>query len=241
MGTAERAIAVLELLSAAEERPTHAEISRALAIPRSTLFELLALLRRLGYVHAAEQRYEIGPSLFALAYRVSQRVGVPVRLRAILSELANSTGETCVYSVEIGGSADTAGVVLPIHHVESEQPIRFVPWLGQPMPIEGTAAGLVLLAFSHRGASSIRAPAEHVPFDAVDLDRELEAVRERRYAIFRGGLVADAISLAAPVRGPSGAVVAAVSVTGPAERMSDAEEHVWLALHEASIRLSAGG
>lgn len=228
----DRALRLLEHLTAAEAGPTHAELARALDIPRSTLFEILGVLRRRGYVTAVDGRYHLGSSMVAISYQVSRRFNASADVRPALAATAARTGETSIFSVEIGGSPRAAGVVVPVDHVESTHHLRFVSPLGQPAPMHRTAAGMALLAFSGRSSAHVLGP-DDASVDAAALDAELERIRARGYAIHRGGIFAGALSIAGPVSDPSDDLLGAISITGPAERLQDIDDAVWPVLRAA--------
>jgi DNA-binding IclR family transcriptional regulator len=83
--------------------------------------------------------------------------------------------------------------VMYLAHVPSSEPVRHVEWAGATVPVEGTAIGSAL-----RGDLG--------PEGFVSTRRTVES---------------DVTAIAAPVRGPAGTVVAAISVTGPTFRISD--------------------
>jgi IclR family acetate operon transcriptional repressor len=233
VSSVERALRLLEHLADNPDGPTHAELARTLDVPRSTLFEILGTLKRLGYVHGADGRYALGPALVALSYRVENHL-VGNHVRPTMETVAAQTGETCVYSIEIGATTRSAGVIVPIDHVESTHPLRFVCPLGRPAPLHRTAAGMAILAFSRRGAAAVYDDGSE-PDEAAALDAELERVRERGHAVHRGGVFAGALSVAAPLLEPDGTLAGAISVSGPSERMG-APERIWPVLRDALRR-----
>jgi DNA-binding IclR family transcriptional regulator len=224
VSAAGRGLRVLEYLAAMPQPVTNQELAKALDIPRSTLSDLLAELRSLGYVQQVAGRYVPGVSMTLLGYRISRRLGTPGAIERSLEELAQSTGETALYCVEIGGDEDRIGQVLIVEQVASPNPIRYVAPTGQPRSMPATASGRVLLAFSARDGGG----------DAA-LVAELARVRRRGYAIN----VADsgATSIAAPVHDRHDRLIAALAVTGPSGRMTDAAKRIWPTLRAAAESL----
>jgi DNA-binding IclR family transcriptional regulator len=229
----ERALLLLEYLASSNTPPTHAEIGRALGIHRSTLSDLLADLRALGYVDFVDRRYVLGPRMLSLVYRAT-RQGRTAWIRPTLEELAAATGETAVYSVEIGSAGATCGYFGTIDMVESPNAIRYTPHLGAPYPLPSGAAGLVILAFSDRTAADALAGTDATADDVAALDAELARIRERGYALSLPQSPGRAIS--APVTDSQGAVVGALSAIGPRGRFDD-PERVWPVLRDAVERL----
>jgi IclR family acetate operon transcriptional repressor len=170
--------------------------------------------------------------LLALSHRLAPRARRDDALRdrwhPTLEALVAQTGETVTLAVEVGGDARHAGVLLAIDHVETPNPLRFVPGIGEPLPIEITAAGRVLLAFSGRSAAAL---AEHAQVDRQAFDAELALACEQGFAINEA--VDGVLTIAAPILDAEGRAVAAISVFGPTQRLVDPERTVWPYLREA--------
>jgi DNA-binding IclR family transcriptional regulator len=224
VSAAARALRVLDYLARTEHPVTNQQLMAALEIPRSTLSDLMAELRSLGYVHQVAGRYVPGTALTLLGYRVTRRIGTPGEIERSLAHLAQTTGETAIYCVEIGGDEHEPGQVLIVEQVASPNPIRYVAPTGQPRSMTETASGRVLLAFSQRDLDGDQSLAE-----------ELERVRRQGYAVNVAS--SGATSIATPVRDPDGRVIAALAVTGPSERMTDAAQRIWPALRAVAESL----
>jgi IclR family transcriptional regulator, KDG regulon repressor len=224
MSAATRALRVLEHLAAVSGPVGARELATATDIPRSTLSDLMAELRTLGYVEQVAGGYAPGVALTLLGYKISQRLAVPEVLHRTLQELAEGTGETALYSVELGADAQGAERVLIVDQVASPNPIRYV---AQPLPprlMTETASGRVLLAFSGR-----EAPA------GSKLSAELALAREQGYYVNVAS--SGATSIAAPVFDADGRLVGALTVSGPTPRMTDAESRIWPTLRAFSSSL----
>jgi DNA-binding IclR family transcriptional regulator len=115
-------------------------------------------------------------------------------------------------------------MVEQIAQVDSVYLIGAVNWLGRPVPLHCAALGKVLLAFGAAqlgpGRLERRTPATITSRAA--LERDLRAVRERGYGVTDGELEPGLVAVAAPVYRDGGAVVAALSVSGPASRLTSA-------------------
>jgi DNA-binding IclR family transcriptional regulator len=92
------------------------------------------------------------------------------------------------------GVLDEDGDALYIAQVQSPHAIRYASWRGRRVPGRGSALGTVLHG---RGAAG-------------------------GYAVRRDVVELGVTAVAAPVRGPAGGIVAAISVTGPTFRLDDA-------------------
>jgi DNA-binding IclR family transcriptional regulator len=237
-----RGLTVLEQLVAAEEPPSHTDLARATGLPKSTLTNVLAELTRLEYVDPVEKGYRPGARLLTLGYRLARRLGVPPEVpegvHALLERLARDTGETAVFSVEVGRTPELAGELLALDHVESPHAMRYVPGIGQLQPVAHTAAGYVLLAFTRRDSRAIRPDTLFLrtPTTLVDppaIDDELARTRRRGYARNVDRSTAGVTSLAFPWPRGSADVVGAITVVGPTPRVEPAERRLVQAVRAA--------
>jgi DNA-binding IclR family transcriptional regulator len=224
MSAATRALCVLEYLAGASDPVSPRDLAAALDIPRSTLSDLMAELRSLGYVEQVGGRYAPGVALALLGHRLSYRPGSSESLRAALERLVELTGETAIYSVGIGRQSDGPRRVLIIDQVASRDPIRYVAPSAPLRLMSETASGRVLLAFSERREEEDEA-----------LARELEQARRDGYYVNEAA--SGATSIAAPVFDVAGQVSGALAVTGPSFRMADAATRIWPTLRDAVASL----
>lgn len=210
---AHRTLHVLEYFAAGAPPRTHAELLRELAIPRSTLSDILADLRESGFLQSVDRRWVAGPRLIALIHRgLAQRTGVLEGVRPTLREIAAATGETAVYAIRAGDS------IISLEQAPSANPIRYVADLWEPYPLETTSPGMVFQAFD-----------DPPP-------RRLAEVRRLGYAFYNAAPDRPA-AIAAPVRDPRGEIAGAIVVIGPLERFADPERTIWPALREGIDRL----
>jgi DNA-binding IclR family transcriptional regulator len=113
-------------------------------------------------------------------------------------------------------------MVVQIAQVDSKYLIGGTNWVGQSVPLHCAALGKVLLAYGAAelppGSLEQRTPRTVTSRPA--LAAQLAKVRERGYAITDAELEPGLVAVAAPVRRDESAVVAALSVSGPASRLT---------------------
>jgi DNA-binding IclR family transcriptional regulator len=124
-------------------------------------------------------------------------------LGASLVELALPALRTLA---ELSGETINLGVPTPlgVEHLAQEDSRHFMGgtnWIGRRVPYETTANGKVLRAFTSHSA-------------------EASAIRERGYASAVDELELGLAALAAPIFGPDGDAVAALSISGPTIRLT---------------------
>jgi IclR family transcriptional regulator, KDG regulon repressor len=218
--TLAKGLDILEVLSSVEDASL-TELGRRLGISAPTLFRILATLTARGYAekHPGTGRYRATLKSWALGAQVVRRVTLRDVARPYLEALLAATREAPHLAVLEGD-----GVVV-IERLEAPHPVRVDTYLGQRAPAHCSATGKAILAF--RPA----APAAAVPLarytsatldDPAALARELALVRQRGYAVNQEEWRRGVCAVAVPLRGPGGAVVAALSLTMPTERFQRA-------------------
>jgi DNA-binding IclR family transcriptional regulator len=155
----------------------------------------------------------------SFAWRGGAEAGLAELAQPFLERLGEQSGET----INLGVERDC--MVEQIAQVDSVYVIGVGNWLGRPVPLHCTALGKVLLAY---GAASLPAgrldrPTERTITSRAELQADLAAVRAQGYAITDSELEPGLVAVAAPVRRDGGAVVAALSVSGPATRLTPAQ------------------
>jgi IclR family transcriptional regulator, acetate operon repressor len=140
----------------------------------------------------------------------------------------------------------TPGGVDHLAQVDGRHFLGAGQWVGRRVDYHCTANGKVFLAFGAADVPSgkLERLTPQTIVSRPALDRELEAVRRAGYATTTDELEVGLSALAAPVRGPTGHVIAALSISGPTLRLTRARvaELAPTLLHEAdalSERLGA--
>lgn len=220
----DRAMAILRVFDERQPQRSLSEIAEALGLNTSTAHRLLKALKAHGLVSQPDggKAYALGPTLLHLARLATG--GLDIREVALphLRRLRDRAGETVGLHVL---QRDLTRVV--VDQAESSHPLRRTYTdLGQPIPLHQGAPGKVLLAFLPEDeretvlAHPLVAANENTITGADPLRRELAAIRKRGFALSFGERVRGIHTVAVPVHDHSGRVTAAVSVTGPAQRMA---------------------
>jgi DNA-binding IclR family transcriptional regulator len=245
-GGADRALAALGLFS--DDRPwlRVADVAAGLGVSDSTASRLLARLEAWAYV---ERQPETG--LYALGPHVLTLAGVALNhselRRAGLEEM-----HRLVHLLGLGANLATLrrGAVFYVGNLDGRQAPRYYTLLGRHYPLHATALGKVLLAW--RGPDEVEALAGVSPAGALRrftastvgdvgaLRAGLRVVRERGYATECEELAMGRACVAAPIRGRGGAVVAALSVSGPVQvvDLPQREGELAAAVVDAALRVS---
>jgi IclR family transcriptional regulator, acetate operon repressor len=172
------------------------ELAAQSGLPKSTTSRLVGALERRGLVQrGGDRRVAPGPVLLRFAHRDAG------------DRLAELAAPALRVLAEISGETINLGVPTPlgVEHLAQEDSRHFVGgtnWVGRRVPYELTANGKVLRAFGAERPASGR------------------AIRARGYAVAIDELERGLAALAAPVFGPDGHAIAALSISGPTIRLT---------------------
>ncbi len=211
-----RAISILQVLARLGSAGV-TEIATELSVHKSTVFRLLATLESRGLVEQATARgsYQIAYGVAEIAASAAQKPELSVTGRQTCQELAGRVGET-VNIVVLDGN-----VVLTVEQVIGSSALSAVNWVGRPSPIHATSSGKVFLAWmdADRRAAALKgrleAFTEHTITDRRQLEKQLVDVREHGFAFTYEEHEIGLTAVAAPIRGLTGEIIAAITVSGP--------------------------
>jgi len=218
---ARQALGVLQVLADQPEPVPAAVLIRALGLPRSTTYHLLAELERAGFVvHlAAERRWGLGVSAFELGSAYTRQVPLARVAGRVLTRLVDEVRHSAHLAVLHGREV--------LYVIEERAPGRppLVTDVGVRLPAQLTASGRALLA--RLSAAQVRALFPDAgafvdrhglgPTSLTALRRLLVDVRTRGFALESGEVTPGFASVAAAVHDHLGQPVAAVAVTYPVE------------------------
>jgi DNA-binding IclR family transcriptional regulator len=199
----DKAVAILRAV--AHEPAALADLVARTGLPRATAHRLAVALeghRLLRRTPAGA--WTPGPALAELSHGNVDLAQVAGRH---LPALRDASGESAQFYVREGGSRVCVAAAERAHGLRDTVPV------GARLPMTAGSAAHALLAF---------APVEEVtPLlpGASFTARTLLDVRRRGWAHSVAEREAGVASLSAPVRDPSGAVLGAVSISGPVERL----------------------
>jgi IclR family transcriptional regulator, KDG regulon repressor len=213
--TAAKAFVLLEKLAASSMPCGVSELARDLRLAKSNVHRHLSTLVALGYARRTERAtYEASLKLWEVGVQVLNRLDLRHIARPTLEWLAAQTDETVHLTIP-----DQAEIIY-IDKIESTHPVREFTRVGSRAPAHCTATGKVLLAFRDGTPSApLQRFTRHTIKDLRRLKDELARIRKQGYAFNLGEYGAYVNGVAAPIADHSGAVIASVVISGPAERI----------------------
>jgi DNA-binding IclR family transcriptional regulator len=241
----DRALAALEILANRDGECSLADLCTEMKLHKSTVHRLAMVLEqhRLVDKNPDTGRYRLGLRLFEFGSKALAALDLRGRARPYLDRLQGEFGETVFLCVLDDGQ------VFYVEKVESQSSIRTACTVGSRAPAYCTAVGKAMLAeLSDSEVSGIvrrwglEPITKNTITSATALKTELKAIRSRGYAIDDEEKEAGLRCVSAAVRGNSGKLFAAMSVSGPAfrmtkERIPQVGEGVMRAANELSVGL----
>jgi IclR family transcriptional regulator, pca regulon regulatory protein len=215
----ERGLAILSTFTATKPLLGVSEVARAVGLSRSSAHRYIATLTKLGYLDqdGATRRYRLGPRVFDLGFSAINSMELRQIAAPDLQALSDSTGHTVNMAFLDG--ADIVYIERCRSASQGQREIDLNLHVGSRLPAYCTSMGKVLLAglppdelearvarvdFARRGPNTITA--------REALLAELALVRERGLAVNNEELAYGLRSIAVPVRGAGGDVVAAINL-----------------------------
>jgi DNA-binding IclR family transcriptional regulator len=218
VGVLDKSVAVLEAVrtgaGSLAELTERTGLSRATAHRLAVALEVHRLLAR-----DRSGRWSLGPRLRELA-GAGGADDLLERAGAVLARLRDGTGESAQLYRRSGRTR------VCVAAAERRSGLRDTVPVGAALPMTAGSAAQVLLAW---------APDDALPAGAAYTSRALAEVRRRGWAASVAEREAGVASVSAPVRGADGSVMAAVSVSGPIERLTRSPGR----LHAAAVCAAA--
>jgi DNA-binding IclR family transcriptional regulator len=209
-----RVLDLIQLVAAASQPMTLAEIGTALKLPKPTVHRLCVRLEESKYLtrEPGRYRYRVGPATERLAFNAIRRGSASVQWRAILERLVDEIRETCNFTALAGNE------VVYVERVESRWPLRIHLETGSRVPIHCTASGKLFLAMMEPERRrrmletlSLSAMTEHTITARARLEAEIAEIARRGYSTDDEEFVLGLVAFAVPVTDPKGRLVGAVA------------------------------
>ncbi len=247
-GTISTVVTSAEILEYIADKGTAypADLARDLNLARTNVHRLLATLQGLGYVdRRSDGSCVLTFRLFELGNTVPHSRNLIDSARPAMLRLGQITGGTINHGILFEGA------VMFIDKVDSGAYLKLERPIGTSQPLYCTSLGKVLLAYQDKprqeeliaGLSFEQCTGRTIT-DPKRLRDELARVREEGIAWDYQELTEELNCIAAPVFGPEGSIISAISVSGPASRfngsaMSEALRPLKATAHEISRNLGS--
>ncbi|MEO3830165.1 IclR family transcriptional regulator [Actinomadura sp. B10D3] len=242
MNVVRRVVSILESFSDESPELGIAELARSTQLSTSTVHRLVTSLEQHGILDHGQIRgkYRLGLRLFQFGELAISKVSYVDRASDVLAELTQTTGETAHMGVLRNDLA------LYVAKVEGWRSLRLPSQVGKMVSPHCCAMGKCLLAFLDDTEAKriideldFARHTERTVVDAEQLIGELAQTRASGWAYDRGELELELACVAAPIFDYTNKIVAAVSVSGPFQRVcGDSEEDYRAAVVRAGREIS---
>lgn len=200
-----------------------ATIADEVDMSKSSVYKHLSTLQDLGYVvHGDNNTYDLSLNWLKFGgYARHQHYPVH-HIQTAIGEIAQLTGELCLFSIRHGTSS------VPIYHARGEHAVTTDSYIGLELPLHCTASGKAMLAALGDEADPILDQLELTPetdssvTERDDLEAELEAICERGYSLEDQERIKGMRGIGTAVRNEhTHELIGAIAITGPVHRIDD--------------------
>jgi DNA-binding IclR family transcriptional regulator len=219
----DKALRILSLVKKEGREMAIYEIAEATGLNKSTVLRLTLTLENHGMLkrNRMNKRYSLGMELLEYGQAVLNNLDTRHAAKSFMKNLVHSTGETAVLSILHG----TKMVISDVE--ESRNQLRVALSVGLISPATTTSNGKAVLAWLPKSRVHEILRAEGLPAltkksitNPEAYQAELAGVRRRGYATDFEECNEGAIAVSAPLFGSKREVIGAISVIGPAFRMT---------------------
>ncbi|MDG4830735.1 IclR family transcriptional regulator [Solwaraspora sp. WMMD1047] len=208
-----KVLALLDAFTPTEPTLTLTELARRAGLSLPTAYRRAAELVAWGALErGADGRYRVGLRLWEVGSLAPRGLGLRELALPIMEDLYEVTHENVQLAVR-----ENLELVF-IERIAGRHAVPVLTRVGGRFALHATGVGLVLLAFAPAEvqeqvlAAPLERYTERTVVDPRRLRRILADVRRVGYATSDRQVTMDALSVAAPIRGPSDTVLAAISL-----------------------------
>lgn len=217
-----KGLSLLTLIADAPHPLPFSELCRYSGLPKSTLHRILQTLieYRLVRTDEATQTYRLGTRLFEMAHKVWSDFDLRSAAEPELLRLRELAQETTRLGVLDGRD------ILIIDQRDHVQAMRLANGVGSRVPAVATAIGKAVM--SHRPpeelqryltSTTLKPHTPHSILGPDQLQRELDLIKARGYAVSVEESALGVSGVAAPILDHRGEAIGAVSISGPSFRL----------------------
>lgn len=207
---------VLELLSRAQGARGVTELADSTGLHKSTVSRIMSTLESFNLVEQdpETQRFSLGVGIVTLAGPLLADMDARKAARPILRDITEATGESSALVVWTGSDS------VVVEHVSSPKLVKHITPVGTRIYRTHSASTQVLLA--EQQESIVRRFFDGTDGDTAEALLRLEKVRDRGYAVNDGETSPEEWSVSAPIRDYDGRCVAALLLSVPHSRVTNA-------------------
>ena len=208
-----RGLSVVRAFDRDHARLTLSEVAERTGLTRAVARRNLLTLKHLGYVAAQGRDFYLRPRVLELGYSYLSSLDLGEIAQPVMEELSHRVNETCSLAVL------DAGDIIYVARVPVRRVMSIALGVGARLPAFVTSMGRVLLSSLEDAEltdwlanNKLRAITPHTISKPNAWREELARVRSDGYAIVSQELELGLCSIAVPVRGNNGRLIAGLNV-----------------------------
>lgn len=236
-----RGLEVIRSFSAQAPQQTLSQVAGRSGLSRAGARRILLTLLTLGYVESDGKLFRLTPRILDLGFAYLSSMPIWNLAEPVMEELVAQVKESCSAAV-LDGTDIVYVLRVPTHKI-----LRNTLGVGSRLPAYCTSLGRVLLAdlpedelLRRLDASDRRALTRHTVTDVAALLARIGQVRKQGWCLVDQELEEGLISLAAPITNRAGRTIAAINISGQANRTNarEAQDRLLPALLHSARTLS---
>jgi DNA-binding IclR family transcriptional regulator len=218
-----KSLDIIDLLARMKGDLNVVQISQELAMPKSTAYKYLAILKNRGFLEydGTAKTYSLGFKFLELASMIQSRFHLDKVALPHMKRLSLEINETVILAILKFHQAYC------LDRIEGGGGIVFNVLRGSRLPLHCSAAAKVLLAFSDEDIDLLfrkETFKSYTPHTVTDLDllkKQLQHIREAGYTYADQEMDIGARALAAPIFDDQHNLIGALDVVGPMQRLTE--------------------
>lgn len=214
-----RGLEVIRSFSADAPRQTLTEVAGRSGLSRAGARRILLTLQSLGYVHLEGKLFALSPRILDLGFAYLSSMPIWNLAEPVMETLVQQVRESCSAAV-LDGTDIVYVLRVPTHKIMS-----ISLGVGSRLPAYCTSMGRMLLSSlppddlaAVLAASNLEARTRHTITDAKELKARIAQVRRQGWSLVNQELEEGVVSMAAPIFNRAGQMVAALNISGQANR-----------------------
>ena len=216
-----RGLQVIRSFSERTPRQTLSQVAASTGLTRAGARRILLTLQTLGYVQSDGKLFALTPRILDLGFAYLSSMPIWNRAEPVMESLVQQVQESCSAAVLDGTD------IVYVLRVSTHKIMRISLGVGSRLPAWCTSMGRLLLADlddealrARLAASSIEPFTRHTLTDLDTLFAKVLQARRQRWCVVNQELEEGLISIAAPIVDRGGRMVAALNISGQANRTS---------------------
>ena len=216
-----RGLQVIRSFSERAPRQTLSEVAAATGLTRAGARRILLTLQTLGYVDFDGKLFALTPRILDLGFAYLSSMPIWNRAEPVMEALVQQVQESCSAAV-----LDDTDIVY-VMRVSTHKIMRISLGVGSRLPAWCTSMGRMLLAdrpdaevAAMIAASRLEARTRHTLTDPAAILAKVQQARKQGWCLVNQELEEGLVSMAAPIVNRAGRTIAAINISGQANRTS---------------------